>query len=198
MDLGLYEKFKIACKTKVKADEKRFAAEFVQSFRDDDERLAWTRTFLETVDASQKIRFELFEGIVFPALLSEYRAGSVWAGIWLARTFENIVNSEATSRHFEGVTQAQLFEECLAKDPANDEVRMALVDAKVESMEYAVHAWPRRVIYAEGETSVDFLSDVARSRELDKESRHAAFFDRVEKILLEDRTRVKGPRAGRS
>ncbi|MBK9575438.1 MAG: hypothetical protein IPO40_00025 [Fibrobacteres bacterium] len=198
MDLALYEKFKIACKSKVKADEKRFAAEFVQSFRDDDERLGWAKGFLETVDGRQKIRHELYEGIVFPALLAQYRAGSVWAGIWLARTFGSIVDSDATSRHFEGVTQVQLYEECLAKDPSNDQVRMALVDAKVESMEYAVHAWPRRVIYAEGETSVEFLAEVARSREQDKESRHTAFFDRVEKILLEDRTRVKGPRAGRS
>lgn len=197
MDPGLYEQFKFACKTKVKADEKRFVALFVRSFRDHGERLAWTRAFLETIDHRGKIRYELYDGIVFPALLAEYRAGSAWAALWLARTFENILTSDSMSRHFEGVSQVQLFQECLDKDPTNDEVRMALLDAKVESMDYAVHAWPRGVIYAEGETSVEFLAEVALSRALDKEGRHTAFLDRVEKILLEDQTRVKVARPSR-
>ena len=197
MDLGLYEQFKFACKTKVKADEKKFVALFVQSFQNDEERLSWAKSFLGAAGSRGKIRYELYEGIIFPALLSEYKNGSAWAGLWLARTFENILTSEALSQHFEGITPVQLYQECLDKDPTNDEVRGELVDAKVESMEYAIQPWPKRVIYADGETAVEFLAEVALARALDKECLHTAFFDRVEQILGEDQTRVKVARPSR-
>ena len=64
---------------------------FVESFSDLQEKRLWSENYLATARYGHKIRHELYESVIFPALLDGYRRSDPWSLRWLARSVGKVV-----------------------------------------------------------------------------------------------------------
>jgi hypothetical protein len=158
--------------------------EFCNSFASLEEKLLWTKEFLESGDYGHRIRHELYVRIILPALLDGYRKKDFWCTLWLARTCKNLYRTKDLHAELGHPTDFSLFRECYQIDPSHEEVRTSLLDRQLSWFRYYIHEWPAGVLYGnDGATRgqcEEILKELAFARELDTSHKFLELFDDVE------------------
>ncbi len=194
MDPGLYSEF-LACKARGDREGARRSIQaFCASFASLEEKVSWTKTFLESGDYGHRIRHELYVSLVFPALYDGYQKKDLWSTLWLARTSQNLYRAKSLHAKLGHPSDFSLLHQCHQIDPNHPEVRAALLDAQVEWLRYCIHEWPAGVLYgthgATRDQCEEILEEVAFARELDKSNQFSDLFDDVEQKTREYMTRA--------
>lgn len=196
MDLSRYEDFKHALASGNRATAASFVRPFIASFKSLEEKVTWTRWYLENESFGHRIRHEIYEGIIFPVLLDGYEKSDPWSIKWLARTSQNLYSSRGLWDRIGGKTEEGLLKELFAICPTDIEVRGQLLSNLVKSFEYMVHEWPAGILYSHnGATADECLAthvDLALARQLDNTFLHLEFLDDFAEKLCEYQRRIGG------
>ena len=94
MNSSHYERYKSFISKGLRKEAGAEIRLFIDSFADAAERKAFARWFLENEDFGHKIRHELYEAVIFPALVDGYGERDPWSSYWLARTCQNLYQAK--------------------------------------------------------------------------------------------------------
>lgn len=195
LNIEHFHEFRRCLESGRRADAARSVNAFIGSFAGLDEKIAWTKAFLDARDVSDRIRHELYENVVFPALLDGYRRGDTWSLWWLARTMQNLYASEILWRQVDFLTAEAFLRALLLQHPDHEDARRALLARLVDGLRYAVHEWPRGILYGrDGATLTecdDLGATLAEARRLDSEQVYSNFLDDFQRKLREYAARLK-------
>lgn len=198
MNIAHYHAFRRDLESGRRADAARSLGAFVESFASLDEKIAWTRTFLEAGDFAGRIRHELYEIVVFPTLLHGYRLADPWSLWWLARTAQNLYASKPLWRQIDFVSAEALLRALLAQQPDHREARQALLSQLIDGLRYAMHEWPAGMLYGYDGATLEQCGNLgerlAEARRLDSEEVHANFLDAFALNLEEYAARLQPAR----
>jgi hypothetical protein len=162
---------------------------FCNSFESLQERVSWTKPFLESGDYGHRIRHELYAYVILPALLDGYRKKDLWSTLWLARTCQSLYQMKEIHAELGHPTDSSLLRECYEIDPSQEDVRVALLETDVRWFRYCIHEWPAGVLYgndgATPEQCEEILKAIAFARTLDHAGQFAGLLDDVERKTTE-------------
>lgn len=181
MDLSQYEDFKQALASGNKAAAASFVRPFISSFASLEGKVTWSRWYFENERFGHRIRHEIYEGIIFPALLDGYKNSDPWSIKWLARTAQNLYSAKQLWAQIGGKTEEGLLRQLFALCPTDVEVRVELLSNLIKSFEYMIHEWPAGILYSHnGATAEECLiihADIDFARQLDVSFNHLQFLD---------------------
>lgn len=194
MDLELFEQFKLCLERGRRNEAREAVTAFVASFQSLDEKRQWVRGYLESGDFGHKIRYEIYEGLVFPVLLAGFRSNDVWSVLWLARTVQNLYSMPALHSAIAYKTEFGLLKEAYAQEPS-PEVQERLLKADIQWFDYCQHEWPTGILYGvDGATLEEcgkILEEVEFARSLDGSSVHRGFLDSFEQKVKDYQQRLR-------
>lgn len=191
MELEHYKQYSYLKTCGLRSEARQHLQQFIDSFTSITEKEQWTRQFLETEEHeySYKIRHELYESVVFPALLSGYQRQDPWSLLWLARTAQNFYKAKHLHEQIDLKTDYGLLKECYSLDPCNSEVKKGLVSIQLQWFQYCIHEYPIGVLYgwhgATFDECQEILSEIKFVRELDTEKVQEEFLNEVQSKVLE-------------
>jgi len=198
MQLEHYETFKQLLATGRRAAASASIKTFIESFANLEEKTVWARNFLDTEQIGHKIRHELYEQVIFPVLLAGYQQKDPWSLRWLARTVQNLHQSDALWRSVGYKTELGFLEELLSLDPDDHQLRKEVLSRHLDWFSYAAHEWPAGILYGQDGASAreceEIRATVAEARALDVENLHGEFLAEFERKLAEYMARIDGLR----
>jgi hypothetical protein len=193
VDETLYEKFLAAQKAGLRNEAKTAICQFVESFAGRAEMQAWTRKFLSTLRPGERIRHELYEGVIFPVLLSGHDRLEAWSIYWLAETTDNLFRAPHLFKRLGSPPMQRLFKEAYALAPASPEFRGGLLRDLLRGFHYMGHEWPSGILYdpkRPWETEyLEILQDIELARTLDETGAHTQEIKEFEQKILADAAR---------
>jgi hypothetical protein len=188
MNLEDYERFKMLMESGLRSEAAYALQSFIASFSTFEEKMTWSRWFFENEKISHKIRFELYEQVIFPVLLKGYRERDPWALRWLARTAQNFYQSERLWNQLDGMTDYAILKDLVALCPNDDEARKDLLSCQLDWFRYCIHEWPAGILYghngATTEQCQEIIDEIAVARQMDQERLHTEFLADVENKVL--------------
>ncbi len=168
---------------------------FIASFASIAEKEQWTRQFIEEGNYGHKIRYELYEEVIFPALLSGYLKHDLWSVLWLARTAQNFYKLKHLHEQIGFKAYYGLLQECYFLNPSNTEVRKDLLSFQTGWFEYCIHEYPTGILYGCNGATIDecqeILSEIEFARELDIKKTGEEFLNEVQSKVLEYLNRLQ-------
>lgn len=196
MKIEYYKQYLHLKNVGLRSSAKPYLQQFIDSFTSNNEKEKWTRQFLEVENYQygDKIRYELYEEVVFPVLLSGYRSNDPWSFLWLARTAQNLYHSKHLHRQIDFKTGYRLLKECYSLDPRNAEVQKDLLSIEIQWLDYCIHEYPTGILYGNNGATIDecqeILSKIEFVRKLDLEETHKKFINEVRVKVVEYLTRI--------
>jgi len=170
--------------------------DFVDSFADLAEMASWTKEYLSTSRPGELIRHELYEGVIFPVLLSGYERKDAWSICWLANTWRNLAKAEHLRRRISFQHQTELFKEAYLLEPHSEVARERLLSDLVEGFNFMGHEWPIGILYDPSKpwpnAYWEAQQEIRLARELDTAGLHAREIDDFEEKINADFARRKG------
>jgi hypothetical protein len=191
MKLEYYKQYLHLKTVGLRAEARQNLLQFINSFASFAEKEQWTRQFLETEEHEYgyKIRHELYEGVVFPALLKGYQNQDPWSILWLARTARNFEQARHLHEQIDLKTGHELLKECYSIDPSNAEVQTDLLRMQVRGFEYCIHEDPAGILSGQDGATIDecqeILAEIEFVRKLDPEKIQERFLNEVQSKVLE-------------
>ncbi|MEH1783366.1 MAG: hypothetical protein V7K67_30680 [Nostoc sp.] len=197
MKLEYYKQY-LHCKTVgLRSQGKQNLEWFIASFASITEKQQWTSQFLETqeYEYGNKISYELYEEVVFPALFRGYQNRDFWSALWLARTAQNLYKAKHLHEQINFKTDYELLKECYLLDRSNADVHKDLLSVQIRWLQYCIHEYPTGILYGVNGATIDecheILSEIEFIRELDVEKIHEKFLNEVQSKVLEYLIRLK-------
>lgn len=194
MSTELFERFTQLVHSGRRKEAAVYIRGFVSSFTDLSEKIEWAKQYLEGQAPREKIRHELYEGVIFPALMESYRRAEPWGIRWLARTMHNLFQAQLLWQQVGFKTESTLLQELLAICPTDEAARQELLSAHIEGFTYAVHEWPAGILYGHDGATLDqceeIKSDIAYARKLDEHCMHSEFLDDFQEKLASFTRRI--------
>ncbi len=189
MNPSFYAQYKTLKDSGRRTDATTALGSFIASFADGDEKIAWTRWYLESEHVGHKIRHELYEHVIFPVLQEGYKKHDPWSLRWLARTPQNLYQCERLWKLVDWKTQYAFLKEVVLLCPDDEVARQELLMKMIDRFRYCVHEWPAGILYGiDGATTAqceEILGEIALARQLDREQRFTAFFSDFEEKVVE-------------
>jgi hypothetical protein len=180
MNTEHFKRFKDLLERGQRAEAASAIREFVASFSTLEEKSIWSREHLSGIHSKEKIRHELYEGVIFPALLDGYKRAEPWSLLWLARTSQYLYRSESLWSQVDGKTSTQLLKAYLELCPDDEEVRSELLSKMIDWMRYSIHEWPAGILYDCNGASIDqckeIVDELGEIRQLDTDQIYTEFF----------------------
>jgi hypothetical protein len=164
---------------------------FVESFSNLKEKRLWSENYLAAQQYGHKIRHDLFEDVVFPALLDGYLRSDPWSLRWLAKVTKNLYQSEHLWQQVGSKSSYTYLRELLALCPDDEAARIELLSYHVKWIEYGVHEWSFLGVILHGNDAAklhqcdELREDLAYARKLDRDNKYAEFFLKYESQLAE-------------
>lgn len=162
---------------------------FIDSFQSMAEKIAWTQKYLPVWEQENghKVQYELYEGVVFPALLNGYQQQELWSVKGLILTAQNLYQARHLWEQVDGKTDWMLLEEAQVLAPNDELLRQTLISKNINWFDSCQHEWPAGILYGHDGASVEeceeILQAVEKTRVLDCELIHQAFLDEfVDKV----------------
>ncbi|MBN3892325.1 MAG: hypothetical protein HWQ43_25330 [Nostoc sp. JL31] len=198
MELEYYKQY-LHCKTLgFRSQARQHLQQFITSFASFTEKELWTHEFLENQQCEYEygIRYELYEQVVFPVLLSGYQKRDPWSVLWLARTAQNFYKVKHLHKQINFKTDYGLLKECYLLAPNNNEVQKGLLSVQIRWLQYCIHEYPTGILYgsvngATIDECQEILSEVEFARKLDVEKIQEKFFNEVQSKVLEYIVRLR-------
>ncbi|MEH1787339.1 hypothetical protein [Nostoc sp.] len=197
MKLEYYEQYLHSKTVGLHSQAKQNLKWFIASFASMTEKQQWTRQFLETqkYEYGNKISYELYEEVVFPALFRGYQNRDFWSALWLARTAQNLYKVKHLHEQINFKTDYELLKECYLLDRSNSDVHKDLLSVQIRWLQYCIHEYPTGILYGVNGATIDecheILSEIEFIRELDVEKIHEKFLNEVQSKVLEYLIRLK-------
>lgn len=199
-NLQLYEAFEQQLSAGRRKEAAQAITRFVQSFSGLDEKRQWTEAFLSGWKGSHKIRHELYEQVIFPALLDSYQRSELWGIRWLARTARNLYQASALWEQIDRKSEYQLLDQLLSITPHDAEARAELLAVQIDWLRHCGHEWPSGILYGnDGATlrqCAEIEQAVTKARALDLCRNYSAFLTEFEAKLDEYVSRLKAQEIG--
>jgi hypothetical protein len=175
---------------------------FVESFSSTDEKRSWSETYLAAHPKGHRIRHELYEQVIFPALLEGYRRSDPWSLRCLANTCENLYSCRRLWQEVECKGEIQFLENLLELCPNDEDARAQLLSCYVDQLRYAAHEWPAGILYgcdgATLEECKEIRAELERARGLDRRDLYGDFLADFDRKLQEYTKRLTVLRDGAS
>ncbi|MEH1897677.1 MAG: hypothetical protein V7K94_20710 [Nostoc sp.] len=198
MELEYYKQYLHCKKLGFRIRARQHLQQFITSFASFTEKELWTHEFLENHQCKYEygIRYELYEQVVFPALLSGYQKRDPWSVLWLARTANNFYKVKHLHKQIDFKTDYGLLKECYLLDPSNNEVQKDLLSVQIRWLQYCIHEYPTGILSgsvngATIDECEEILSEVEFARKLDVEKNQDKFFNEVQSKVLEYIVRLR-------
>ncbi len=192
MELEHYKQYLHCKKLGFRSQAKQHLQQFITSFASFTEKELWTHGFLENQQCEYEygIRYELYEQVVFPVLLSGYQKRDPWSVLWLARTAQNFYKVKHLHKQINFKTDYGLLKECYLLAPSNNEVQKGLLSVQIRWLQFCIHEYPTGILYgsvngATIDECQEILSEVEFARKLDVEKIQEKFFNEVQSKVLE-------------
>lgn len=189
----LYAQFNALKNSGRRPEAKLILAEFIASFQTVIEREIWVREFLHSQEFGHKIRHEIYRQLVFPLLLDGYTRADAWSVFNLAKTAQNLYDSQALHAKIDFQTEWQLLAKAYDLQP-DEPTRQRLLIAHIEGFRYRQHEWPAGILVGANSANLeqcdDILQVIARVRKLDSENLHANFLNEFAEKVGAYKTRL--------
>ena len=193
MNAELYQKFITLKETGKKSEAKAVLAEFIASFKTEEQKRKWTWEFLECGEYGHKIRHEIYAELIFPVLLEGYRRNDAHSLHWLAKTAQNLYANSALRSQVDNKGEYQFLQEAHKLAPS-EENRNALLRWHLKWFGYCEHEYPAGILYGiDGATLAEceeILQGIEFVRTLDNGT-HAQYLHEFEAKVCEYRQRLK-------
>ncbi len=177
-----------------KGQARLFLEQFVESFSTFEEKVEWTKWYLENSTFGHTIRHEIYENVVFPVLLDGYHRGDTWSLRWLVKTDQNMNKADHLGKQIDHKSALLMLKELYVSNPEDEETRSLLLERQIDWFQFSVHEWPAGILNGmDGATEEDcreILKDVETARTLDKENRYTDFLDDYETKVREYQHRI--------
>lgn len=195
MNERYFEEYKDLAARGLKKAAGEALARFIGSFRNDEERIEWTVRYLDRLCPSKDwtyIRFELYNDVLFPALIILYRRKDPRAPLWLALT--SSTSGPGYHDDLADKTHKSLLLEAYVASGKSDDTRNALLTSILEAFDYKTHEWPSGILMSADDTFEGLRSDLRLASKLDESKRHEAEILRYQEMvdLYEERLRDEG------
>ncbi|MEH2441895.1 hypothetical protein [Nostoc sp.] len=199
MELEYYKQYLHYKTLGFRTQARQHLQQFIASFASFAEKELWTHEFLETEEYEYGwyiIRYELYEQVVLPVLLSGYQKRDPWSVLWLARTAQNFYKVKHLHKQIHFQTDYGLLKECYLLAPNNNEVHKDLLSVQIRWLQYCIHEYPTGILYgAVNGATIDecqeILSEVEFAKKLDVEKNQDKFLNEVESKVLEYIVRLR-------
>jgi len=160
---------------------------FVASCTGPTDRDAWVRGFLNQADSDERIRHEVYSGLIFPVLLDGYERKEFWSTYWLARTAANLYASSSLHAQVGYKSELHFLKEAMELNPTDD-VRRRLLAAYVAEFEHSQHEWPAGILSGMDGATLDecgvILADIKFAHHLD-DGTQRPFLEQFERKVRE-------------
>lgn len=115
----------------LKAEAKAALQEFIEGFSGLAEKIAWTDRNFDTLvhNRHARIRHELYESVVFPALLHGFEADDPQAKFRLAASEQNLLSAQHLHAKIGYRSGLDLLTEAYTADPENEQYQDALLQS---------------------------------------------------------------------
>lgn len=194
-DLDLYEAYKRQLETGRRKEAAQTLSYFIKSFSGLIEKKQWTEAFLGGWQDSHKIRHELYEHVIFPALLDSYRRSEPWGVRWLARTIQNLHQADVLWEQVDRKSTHEFLGQLLSIDPFDEDAKRELLASHIGWLRYSGHEWPAGILYGHNGATFQECAEiheaVAEARSLDNSGVHSAFLADFEIKLNEYISRLE-------
>jgi hypothetical protein len=197
MELEYYEQYLHLKTVGLRSEARQRLQQFINSFNSIAEKEQWTRQFLEAeeYEYGYKIRHELYERVVFPALLNGYQRYDPWSVLWLARTAQNFYKARHLHEQIDFKTEYGLLKECYLLAPSNSAVHKDLLSIQIQWFQYCIHEYPTGILYGSNGATInecqEILSEIEFLRKLDTEKTQEKFLNEVQSKVLEYLSRLQ-------
>lgn len=178
----------------LKQEARKLLLAFISSFQDLAEKTAWTKAYLHIWEKenAHKIRYELYEAVIFPALLHGYRQQELWGVKGLIQTAQNFYQAPQLWSQIDQKTDWTLLEEAQALAPDDESLRQQLISKNIRWFDFCQHEWPAGILYGQDGASIaeceEILKAVEKTKVLDCELIHQTFLDEfVDKVHMYQR-----------
>ncbi|TVM33688.1 hypothetical protein [Oceanidesulfovibrio marinus] len=190
MDITLYESFTDADEKGLKDRAKAFLRAFIDSFADEKEKEIWVWRYLEGIDVFReyiKLRYEIFEELVFPVLFRGFQSDHQKSLMWLGLLIPNLNQSMVAEDVREEIIESKCLVKAVELDPEDYVAKAVLLLRLIDAFEYVQHEWPNGLVYYykifDLQKCAEFKSKVALARELDVKKQYGEFLDKFEERI---------------
>jgi hypothetical protein len=191
----LYDNFKELKARHLRAEASEAMADFLKSFASIEEKRTFTYWFFKNDFDGKKIRRDLYENVLFPALVEGYKSSDPWSIKALAETEENLYEAKQLWGQIGYKTKLLLLRQYLNLRPKDFTARRRLLTEQISSFRYCEQEWPARIIYGQQEATETECKKIAEeiklARQLDKESKYRNYIDEFEAKLDSYRKRFR-------
>jgi hypothetical protein len=202
MNKELFDRLNTLIQQGRKKEVKPILDEFILSFKDDDEKVKWTREYLEKGEYGDKIRHELYEKIIFPVLHKGYLQSDPWSLKWLGKTIYNIYGARKLSQLIDDKSDVQLLKEAYRLNMNDTDITSSLLSSIIRGLDFAFHEWPSGILFSSNSEPLqecDLVeSEIALAQRLDIGNKYTARYEEWSGWLQEEREKImkKNEKAG--
>ncbi|WP_432201219.1 hypothetical protein ACRAQ7_03105 [Erythrobacter sp. W53] len=162
----------------LRVDAKRAATALVNSVSTQDDKIAWTLANLERLqtNGASRIRHEIYEGIVFPALKARFECGDPEASYQLGRTWQNFISKPCFTEELGWYSAEDFYRIAYQKEPGSLRYERALLERLLEKLAYLFHEWPAGILIDHRQWRDEIISlreDIDFASSIDRSSDHA-------------------------
>lgn len=200
MNPDLFKKFRSQLDNGLRDDAAGTMAEFIASFADVEEKRLWVRDFLDNRPLEGKVRYELYEQLIFPVLLDGYRRSDPWSLRWLCKTAQNLYRARHLWEQIDYKTEHGILVDLVRLCPDDAVLRAELLSKNIDWLRHAVHEWPAGILYGMDGATIEQCGEIAdavvEARQQDEDGRYTSFLADFEAKLAEYVERLRRPKGG--
>lgn len=158
-----------------KTEAKQAALAIVDAVSDFDAKVAWTRRNLDRLPLNRacRIRNEIYQGIVFPALKAEFDRGDAEASYLIGKYWQNLIANSARYTQMGEPPARDFFRLAFECKPSSHRYREAYLNAVVSGLKYTFHEWPTGILIDHSNLQDELLQlkeefDLVQSQDKDR------------------------------
>lgn len=132
----------------LKREAKQAVLAIVEAVSGLDAKKTWVQNHLDRlpVNRASRIRHEIFEHIVFPALKAGFDRGDPEASYLLGKYSQNLSSKRALFEQMGGRSATDLFRAAFQNDSNSVRYRRAYLSSLIDELGYVFHEWPTGIL----------------------------------------------------
>ncbi|MDC0658751.1 hypothetical protein N6L27_12135 [Leisingera sp. SS27] len=151
-------------------------------------KTVWTHNYLEQLplNGSGRIRHEIYEDIVFPALQSGFDRGEAEASYLLGKYAQNLYARPALREQMEQRSEVDFFRLAFQGAPSSEKYRRAYLSSLMNSLRQDFHEWPTGILLDPAKpwrvALMDLKEELSIALSLDREGQFVALLGKWSEI----------------
>lgn len=188
MQYEKYENYKNLKERAQKQEAKAELAEFIESLKSAKGEEQFVEWFFCEEFKGGKIRYELYQEIIFPVLYEGFKRNDPKFILRLLTAEDNLPQAKSIEKELVNVGKLDLLSKYVELCPQDSEARLELISEHIKFFQFCQHEWPSGILYGMNGATLDecsmLLRDIDIVKKLDLENCHARFlYDFQGKVL---------------